>query len=61
MEDKRFQHRTPPPPEKTEENWRDVLYGDEDLEEMMRILDEIDYLVDLQEAPFRLRFPPRRP
>ena len=59
MEDKKFQgHCNPQSSENTKRSWRDVLYDKEGFEEMERILEEIDYLVDLQEAPFRLKFRP---
>jgi len=56
MEYKRFQNLPSPPSQEPERNWRDVLYNKEHFEEMERILREIDYLVELQEAesrPFR--------
>ncbi|MDQ2629834.1 MAG: hypothetical protein M3Y75_02505 [Actinomycetota bacterium] len=58
MDDKRFQQSPSKPPEEQEQNWRDVLYDEEGFEEMWRLLEEIEYLVELEEAPFRLRLRP---
>ena len=58
MEDKKLQAPPSKPSEKPEENWRDVLYDKEGFEEMWRLLEEIEDLIEQQEAPFRLRLRP---
>ena len=58
MEDKRFQQEAPAPPGRRKpDSKKDSIFRDDWLADMEEILDELDYLFELEEAYLKAKYP----